>query len=299
MEFFYSDTFNIPLPPKHRFPGSKYGQLRAELLEKSILKSEQLKESPLVDRKDIELAHCTEYVEEFFTGQIDIKKMKRIGFPWSEFLVKRIKATMGGAIAAAESSLEYGISGQLAGGTHHAHFDYGGGYCIFNDFAIASLKLIKDKKVDRVAIVDLDVHQGDGNASLLKDNNNVFVLSLHGEKNYPFKKFPSDLDVALPDQCGDEYYLKSLNESLGAVDEFNPDLILYQAGVDVLEFDRLGRLNISYGGLKKRDELVLSHYKKKGVPVSMAIGGGYSDPIEHSVNGYVQTYEVAKSIHFF
>lgn len=299
MEFYYSDTFNLPLPPKHRFPGSKYGKLRAELLKKEILKPSNLKESPLATRVDIELAHCPQYIDDFYTGNLDIQKMKRIGFPWSEFLVKRIRATMGGAIAAAESALEYGLSGQLAGGTHHAHYDYGGGYCIFNDFAITALKLIAENKVDRVAVIDLDVHQGDGNASLLKENKSIFVLSVHGEKNYPFKKFPSDLDVPLPDKCDDSLYIKKLCEAVEAVYEFKPDLILYQAGVDVLEHDRLGRLNLSYEGLRQRDELVLSSFKKKGTPVSMALGGGYSDPIEHTIKGYTQTYEVAKKIHSF
>ena len=299
MKFFYSDTFDIPLPPKHRFPGSKYSQLRSELIDQGFLTSDQLIESPLASKDEIELAHSKDYIEEFFSGEIDLKKMKRIGFPWSEHLVKRIRATMGGAIAASEAALNDGLSGQLAGGTHHAHYDYGGGYCIFNDFAISALKLIKDKKVDRVAIVDLDVHQGDGNASLLKENKNVFVLSLHGEKNYPFKKFPSDLDVPLPDQCGDELYINKLNESLETLEEFKPEFVLFQAGVDVLEHDRLGRLNITYNGLRKRDEIIFKRFEKKGVPISMAIGGGYSDPIRHSVKAYAQTYEVAKKIYKF
>jgi len=299
MMFFYSDTFDIPLPRKHRFPGSKYSQLRAKLIEDGVLNKEQLIESPLASKKDIEIAHCEHYVNDFLTGSIDLKKMKRIGFPWSEHLVKRIRATIGGAVASAEAALEYGLSGQLAGGTHHAHYDYGGGYCIFNDFAVAALKLIKEKKVSKVAIVDLDVHQGDGNASLLKSNENVFVLSLHGEKNYPFKKFPSDLDVPLPDECSDELFLEKLSESLEVVRAFEPELILYQAGVDTLVYDRLGRLNLSYEGLKKRDEMVFGFFKNLKIPLSMAIGGGYSEPIEQSVRAYVQTYQVAKQVYKF
>ncbi|MEM7646815.1 MAG: histone deacetylase, partial [Pseudomonadota bacterium] len=173
------------------------------------------------------------------------------------------------------------------------------GYCIFNDFALAANHLITEKRVERVAIVDLDVHQGDGNASLLKNNPHVFVLSLHGEKNYPFRKFESDHDIGLPDFCDDQTYIEQLHRGLSAVDAFRPDIVLFQAGVDILELDKLGRLNISYQGLWQRDLLVLGHFKEQGIPVSMAIGGGYSDPIEHSVKGYIQTYLAAKEVHGF
>ncbi|NQZ19905.1 MAG: histone deacetylase [Bdellovibrionales bacterium] len=206
---------------------------------------------------------------------------------------------MGGALASAYQSLDFGLSGQLAGGTHHAHFDYGSGYCIFNDFAIVAKKLLHDDRIHRVAIIDLDVHQGDGNASLLKSDPNIFVLSLHGQKNFPFRKFESDLDIGLPDDCDDSTYLAALEQGLDAVVSFRPDIVLYQAGVDILVHDKLGRLNISYEGLKKRDERIFNIFKNKGIPISMAIGGGYSDPIEHSVAAYVQTYSVAKEIYKF
>lgn len=299
MFFYYSDHFDIPLPEKHRFPGSKYSKLRSELLRKNLVKGEQLLEAPRIEPSQLLNAHCPRYVEEFLTGTLCEKKMKRIGFPWSEHLVQRTLATQGGALAAARSSLEYGLSGQLAGGTHHAHYDYGAGYCIFNDFAVIALEALKSWSLQRVAIIDLDVHQGDGNADLLKENPHVFVLSLHGEKNFPFRKFESDLDIALKDGCEDQEYLRQLELGLEAVTAFRPDLVLYQCGVDILKEDKLGRLNISLRGLKQRDQRVLETFYKKGIPVCMAIGGGYADPIDLSVAAYVQTYEVAQHIHKF
>lgn len=299
MKFYYSDTFNIPLPEKHKFPGDKYRMLRQELINSKILSEDQLCESPLCSQEDLLLAHSDKYVTEFIEGRLDPKDLRRIGFPWSEHLVKRSLATIGGALAAADSALEFGISGQLAGGTHHAHRDYGSGYCVFNDFAVTALKLLSQKKVKKIAIVDLDVHQGDGNASICAQRPEIFVFSMHGQKNFPFRKFESDLDIGLPDGCEDEVYLKNLTLGLKAVEDFKPDFILYQAGVDILACDRLGRFNISYKGLEQRDRTVLEWAKNKGLPLSMGIGGGYAVPIEQSVKGYVQTYKVLKSIYKF
>jgi acetoin utilization deacetylase AcuC-like enzyme len=299
MLFYYSDHFDIPLPPKHPFPGRKYSQLREVLIQRGVLSSELLRPSPQLDPKDLLHVHCPNYVEQFLTGSLPVPVMKRIGFPWSEHLVQRTLATIGGAVASAQTALELGLSGQLAGGTHHAHRDYGLGYCIFNDFAVAADHLLRTKKVDRVAIVDLDVHQGDGNASLLGHRPDVFIFSMHGEKNFPFKKFNSDLDIPLPDGCEDPEYLHHLESGMEQVLGFRPDLVLYQAGVDILKEDRLGRLNISMEGLSQRDHIVLSRCQQRGIPVSMAIGGGYADPIDHSVMAYAQTYEVAQRIHGF
>jgi acetoin utilization deacetylase AcuC-like enzyme len=299
MKFYYSDTFNIPLPEKHKFPGSKYGMLRQELVDQKILSESQLFESPLCSVEDLLLAHSEKYVSEFNEGTLDPQALKRIGFPWSEHLVKRSLATVGGALAAADAALEFGISGQLAGGTHHSHRDYGSGYCVFNDFAVTAFSLIAKKKAQRVAIVDLDVHQGDGNASICSGRDDVFVFSMHGQKNFPFRKFSSDLDIGLPDECGDREYLQNLQLGLESVEAFHPDFILYQAGVDILECDYLGRLKISYEGLDRRDRVVMNWAKSRGIPISMGIGGGYAQPIEQSVKGYVQTYSTAKSIFKF
>ncbi|MEM8987431.1 MAG: histone deacetylase [Pseudomonadota bacterium] len=299
MIFFYSDTFDLNLPDGHRFPGRKYGMLRKRLLDEGVLREAQLRLSPAAARKDILRAHDAAYVGAIETGRIDPAAMRRIGFPWSLSLVERTKATIGGAIAAAEHALEHGLSGQLAGGTHHAHRDFGSGYCVFNDFAVAALRLLAEGRVRRIAIIDLDVHQGDGNAAILTPHPDVFVLSIHGAKNFPFRKPPSDLDVGLPDGVEDEAYLKALQEALPAAFDFKPDLILYQAGVDPLKEDRLGRFALTYDGLMKRDRIVLETACAKGVPVSMAIGGGYADPIDASVRAYANTYRVAKAIYAF
>ncbi len=299
MRFFYSDTFNLPLPAGHRFPGGKYTMLRERLLGEGVMKSEQLHRSPLASTDDLHRAHDADYVAQFESGALDREAMRRIGFPWSEHLVRRSRATVGGAVAAARAALDDGISGQLAGGTHHAHRDFGSGYCVYNDQAVAALRALAGNWVERVAIIDLDVHQGDGSAAILTGNPHVFVFSMHGAKNFPFRKSTSDLDVALPDGTDDVAYLEALDEHLSTVFAFRPDLVLYQAGVDPLEQDRLGRLALTYAGLRGRDEMVLRACLLHGVPVAMALGGGYCDPIETSVEAYANTYRAAKAIYRF
>ena len=296
MKFFYSDVFNLNLPQGHRFPGGKYAMLRRTLAEDAILAPGQLALSPSVAEADLLRAHAAAYVAAIDTGAIAPAAMRRIGFPWSDHIPRRARATMGGAVAAARAALEHGLSGQLAGGTHHAHYDFGSGYCVFNDFAVAALAVLAAGLASRVAIIDLDVHQGDGNAAILSAREDVFVFSVHGEKNFPFRKVASDLDVALPDGTEDEAYLRALGDALPAVWAFNPDLVLYQAGVDPLAEDKLGRMALTHDGLKRRDEMVLAACKARGVPVSMAIGGGYADPIEASVAAYANTYRVAKEL---
>ena len=299
MRFFYSDTFNLPLPAGHRFPGGKYTMLRERLLDEAVLHCDQLHCSPLADTADLHRAHDVDYVAQFESGSLDREAMRRIGFPWSEHLVRRARATVGGAVAAARAALDEGISGQLAGGTHHAHRDFGSGYCVYNDQAVAALRALASKWVERVAIIDLDVHQGDGSAAILTGNPLVFVFSIHGEKNFPFRKSTSDLDVALPDGADDAAYLDALDEHLSAVFAFRPDLVLYQAGVDPLKEDRLGRLALTYAGLKARDEMVFRACLLNGVPVAMALGGGYCDPIDASVEAYANTYRAAKTVYRF
>lgn len=299
MKFYFSDHFDFPLPDKHRFPGMKYGMLREQLLSEGILTSDMLHESPLCEFEDLALAHDPEFIQRFESGNLDKQEMRRIGFPWSEFYVTRCRATVGGAIASVETALEFGISGQLAGGTHHAYRDFGSGYCTYNDQAVAALRALHSGWVGRIAVVDLDVHQGDGTAAILGKHPNVFVFSMHGKKNFPFRKQISDLDVELEDETTDDEYIERLDCGLEAVWNFRPDLILFQAGVDILAHDKLGRLSISYDGLRRRDEMVLSQAAYRDVPVSMAIGGGYSEPISHSVEGYVSTYRVAKSVFKF
>jgi acetoin utilization deacetylase AcuC-like enzyme len=298
MKFFYSDTYPLPLPEGHRFPVEKYTLLRQGLVSQGLLSEDMLHRSPLVKRDDLLRAHAPGYVDAFEQGALDDKAIRRIGLPWSEAQVTRTHATMGGAVAAARSALEHGLSGQLGGGTHHAHYDYGAGFCVFNDFAIACLHVLSKGLAQRVAIIDLDVHQGDGNAAMLSRRDDVFVFSMHGKNNFPHNKCVSDLDVELDDNCADDVYLSLLQEHLSEVFAFSPDLVLYQCGVDGLEYDRMGRLKLTFDGLMQRDELVLSACYQRGIPVSMGIGGGYAKPITHSVEAYMNTYRVVKRLYF-
>jgi len=297
MRVYYSDTFNLPLPEGHRFPGQKYGMLREQLLREGLVAPHELHLSPLAEDRDIARAHAPDFIAAFEEGSLDERAIRRIGFPWSPHIVTRTRATVGGAVAATRAALDDGISGQLAGGTHHAHADFGAGYCIYNDQAVAALTALENGWVSRVAIVDLDVHQGDGTAAILAKHPDIFVFSMHGEKNFPFRKYESDLDVPLPDGMADAAYLRALAEHLPAVFAFRPDIVLYQAGIDPLEADKLGRLALTHDGLMARDEIVLGECARRGIPVAMAIGGGYANPIAPSVTAYANTYRVVRQIH--
>ncbi|MEM1379804.1 MAG: histone deacetylase [Pseudomonadota bacterium] len=297
MIFFTAQDFNIDLPEGHRFPGHKYRLLEDKLVHDGTLAPWQLKTSPIASDETILTVHTAAYLQSLEDGTIDHRAMRRIGFPWSEQIPRRGRRTVGGAVAAAREALKSGLSGQLAGGTHHAHPDFGAGFCIFNDQATVASVLLSEGIVDRVAVIDLDVHQGDGNAAVLAPRPDCFVLDVFGEKNFPFRKVPSDLDVPLADHTEDPAFLRAIEEHLEAVWAFKPDLVLYQAGVDPLVHDKLGRLDISFEGLRARDTLVLENCKARGIPVSMAIGGGYSDPISDTVTAYAGTYEVAKDVY--
>ncbi len=293
---YYPDTPDLPLPAGHRFPSTKYRLLREKLVEQALLKDWLLAPSPAATIADLERAHAPDYVRAVLEGTLASDIQRRIGLPWSETLALRSRATVGGSLAAAREALRRGFSGQLAGGTHHAHRDFGSGYCVFNDLAVAALTLLAEGEVQRVAVVDLDVHQGDGNAALLTSHPGAFVLSLHGDKNFPFRKVPSDLDVALPDGTNDRDYLHALADALDAVAHFRPDLVLYLSGVDPLQNDTLGRLALTFEGLMERDRLVLEFCRRRGVPVSIAIGGGYANPIADTVEAYANTFRVAYEV---
>lgn len=296
MKIFYSDLYTLPLPDDHRFPIEKYRLLRDYLVEHEIIDSNQLHESPQASVEELCLAHLPSYVKSIQDGSVDLQIIKRIGFPWSYNLFLRSCATVGGALASAKSALIEGIAGNLAGGTHHAHYDRGEGYCVFNDIAVATRYLKKEKLAKRIAIIDLDVHQGNGNSSILKNDEGVFIFSIHGEKNYPFIKIPSHLDIALPNGVTDDVYLDALATGLVEVKKFEPDFIFYQMGVDPLEFDHLGKMSLTFDGLKSRDEMVLSYAFKSQIPISLALGGGYAKPIEKSVEAYANTYRVIRDL---
>lgn len=296
MLVYYPDTQDLPLPPGHRFPARKYRLLRERILSQGILGNWDMAPSPMAGLAELERAHAPEYVRAVLEGTLAPELQRRIGLPWSETLAARSRATVGGSLAGARRALRDGFSGQLAGGTHHAQRDFGSGYCVFNDLAVVALTLLGEGAIERIAIVDLDVHQGDGNAALLTGHPGAFVLSLHGEKNFPFRKVPSDLDVALSDGTGDRAYLHALAEALEVVAGFRPELVLYLAGVDPLRTDTLGRLDLTFDGLMARDRQVLELCRRRAIPVSIAIGGGYADPITDSVEAYANTFRVAREV---
>ncbi|MCB1511310.1 MAG: histone deacetylase [Hyphomicrobiaceae bacterium] len=296
MRFYYPDTPDLPLPDGHRFPAEKYRLVRTFVQQERVLGRADLIPSPLAERKELLLAHDEIYLDDVLAGTIPPEIQRRIGLPWSPILADRSRRTVGGAIAAARAALADGVSGQLAGGTHHAHRGFGSGFCVFNDLAVAALTMLAEGAVRRVAIVDTDVHQGDGNAAILGPDPAVFVVSLHGEKNFPFRKVPSDLDIGLPDGTGDAAYLDALAGALDAVSRFRPDLVLYLSGADPLQQDALGRLALTHEGLMARDRAVLSMCRDRAIPVTVALGGGYCRPIGPTVMAYINTLRVTRDV---
>ena len=299
LTFYYPRTPVLPLPKGHRFPAEKYRMLR-ELAEASgLLGQAALVPSPAATREELLYAHDADYIDAVFSGQLDPAIQRRIGLPWSPTLLARSRATVGGSLAAARVALEHGVSGQLAGGTHHAHRDFGSGFCTFNDLAVTTLVLLAEGRCNRIAILDLDVHQGDGNAAILAGMPGVLTVSIHGEKNFPFRKVPSDIDIGLPNETGDFVYLQAVATALDAIQAFNPDLLLYLSGADALEADRLGRLSLSLEGLGQRDRCVFQFARERGLPISFALGGGYAEPIAATVEGYAGTLRSARDVFGF
>ncbi len=296
MRFYFPDTPELPLPQGHRFPRSKYRLLKEKLERDGVLEGATLVASPSADDDHILRAHDAAYVAAVANGDLARDAQRLIGLPWSEVLALRARVVVGGALAAAREALATGLSGQLAGGTHHAHRDFGSGFCVFNDLAVTALALIAERRLDRIAIVDLDVHQGDGNAAILAGNAAVLVASVHGERNFPFAKMTSDIDVGLADGTGDDDYLAALMPVLEQVAAFRPELILYLSGADPLVSDTLGRLSLSFAGMIARDRAVFALARRLGVPVSIAIGGGYADPISDTVEAYANTFRAAREV---
>jgi acetoin utilization deacetylase AcuC-like enzyme len=297
MIVYYSDKNTISLPRGHHFPAEKYQLLRLALIEQQLVKPNELRQAPRASKEMITLAHTEQYYDSIINGSVDQKILSRIGLPWSVELVKRSLSSVGGSIQAALVALNFGLAGNLGGGTHHAMADRGQGFCVFNDLAVASLYLLNNKLARRIAILDLDAHQGNGNSSILGKNPAMFILSLHGDKTYPFHKIPSTIDIALHEYIGDKEYLSSLNEVLPSLFDFNPDIIFYIAGVDPLQGDRYGKLGLSLAGLAQRDRLVITESKRNNIPLAMVMGGGYANPIQNTVEAHVQTYRILKDIY--
>jgi len=289
---FYADHFVLPLPPGHRFPMRKYSLLREAVACR--VAGLEFREAPRAGDEALLLAHTASYVAAASAGTLDAARQREIGFPWSEAMIERSRRSAGATIEACRAALGDGIAINLAGGTHHAYADKGGGFCVFNDAAIAARMLQRDGRVRHVAVVDLDVHQGNGTASILQGDPTVFTLSLHGEKNYPFRKEASDLDVGLPDDCDDDTYAAALQSALDTLfARFTPDLIIYLAGADPHEGDRLGRLKLTMDGLARRDALVFEVALARGLPVAVAMAGGYGHRIEDTVAVHTQTIGLA------
>jgi acetoin utilization deacetylase AcuC-like enzyme len=299
---FYTDHQILPLPPQHRFPIEKYRLLREKLARDGVF---VLEPAPLADLDVIGLVHDTAYVEGFLAGSLGEPAMRRIGFPWSEGLVKRTLASVGSTLAASRDALAHGWGGTLAGGTHHAFASEGSGYCIFNDIAIATRWLQAMRpgnglgaraKIRRVAVVDLDVHQGDGTAHIFREEASVFTLSVHCKANFPLHKQLSSLDVKLDPGIGDEEYLQAVKFALERVWEFRPEFVFYQSGVDGLASDRLGKLKLTPEGLKERDREVMRGVRELDVPFVITIGGGYSEPISLTAEAHANTFRMAAEV---
>lgn len=275
----------------------KYELIPAQLLREGVVEKASFYLPELVDIGSILLAHDQQYVNDLLNLSLDPKMIRRIGFPLSQSLVERELYLVDGTIKACLFAQKYGVAFNTAGGTHHAGYDYGEGFCLLNDQAIASAYLLARGLVNRVLIIDLDVHQGNGTAHIFKNNEQVFTLSMHGDKNFPFIKETSDLDIPLVDGMQDEEYLRLLTDHLGRVfDEFNPDFVCYQAGVDVLATDKLGKLKLTADGCRQRDEIVFMNCLKRRIPVQVSMGGGYSVHIKDIVNAHVSTFKSAAAI---
>jgi acetoin utilization deacetylase AcuC-like enzyme len=297
MKAFYSDRYVIPLPPQHRFPIVKYAMIRQRLDAEGVLPTHHLFHPPLVERDEARLVHTADYYDRLVAGQLTAREIRRLGLPWSEALVGRSRVSVGGTLAAARAALADGVAANLGGGTHHAFAEHGEGFCVFNDIAVAIRVLRAEGLIRRAAVVDLDVHQGNGTAAIFADDPEVFTLSLHGEKNYPLVKQQSTLDVALADGTDDEEYLYALALHLATtLDGFRPDIVFYQAGVDPFFDDRLGRLALTLAGLKRRDEMVLAACRSRQLPCVITLGGGYAREVADTVEAHCNTIRAARAI---
>ncbi|HMT81864.1 MAG TPA: histone deacetylase [Ottowia sp.] len=299
MKTFYSTQLSLPLPPGHRFPMGKYAALRDRLAAEC--EGLRLAQAPPASDAELALAHAPAYVAAVAQGRLDARAQREIGFPWSEAMVERSRRSVGASIQATRVAQREGVAANLAGGTHHASAQAGSGYCVFNDIAVAARLLQAERtgggqqaRPPRIAVIDLDVHQGNGTASIFADDPSVFTLSLHGEKNFPFRKVAGDLDVGLPDGTGDQAYLDALDLALVELDSrFRPDAVFYLAGADPHEGDRLGRLKLSYDGLLARDRRVFDWAWTRRLPLTLCMGGGYGHDIGTTVQVQVNTFGVA------
>ena len=298
MQFFYCDTVALPLPAGHRFPLSKYQRLHEKIRQTKLVPPQNLRLSAPASKAQLELAHDPAYIRRVFSGELSEKEIRRIGFPWSRGLVQRSRHSVGCTIGACRTALKEGLAAALAGGTHHAGPDWGQGFCVFNDVAVALRSLQVTSHLQRAIVLDCDVHQGNGTAAIFSNDPTVYTFSIHAEKNFPVRKVPSDCDVPLPDKTGDAAYLSALAAHVpAALAAANADLAVYICGADPYVGDRLGRLALTPAGLAQRDEYILSSCQARGLPVALCLGGGYAPDVSETVDIYYQSMAIAAARH--
>ena len=295
----FHQNYIHPLDKNHRFPMIKYELIPEQLLRENTCSPDNFFEPGIISDEIVLKTHEEEYFKRFRNLNLSKKEVREIGFPLSEELVTREMTIAQGTIDCVNYSLKNGISMNIAGGTHHAFYDRGEAFCMLNDQAIAAKYLINKKLVKKIMIIDLDVHQGNGTASIFSANKEVFTISFHGKKNYPFRKEKSDIDVEFDDNTDDQFYLNKLKNLIpNAIDNFKPDFIFYLSGVDVLNNDKLGRLGLSIDGCKERDKFILELCNKKSIPVQVSMGGGYSELLKNIIEAHSNTFRLAQEIYF-
>lgn len=295
----FDPVYILPLPPGHRFPMLKYELIPEQLLYEGLISNDSLFSPGKLEEDVIKLTHDENYWTRLRDLKLSDAEVRRAGFPLSATFVEREIRIARGTIDASIHALEHGIAFNVAGGTHHAGSNWAEGFCLLNDQAIAANYLLSNSLAKRIMIIDLDVHQGNGTAEIFSKEARVFTFSMHAEKNFPFRKEKSDLDISLSDGITDAEYLELLSENLSFIMEsFKPDFIFYLAGVDVLATDKLGKLNLSISGCKQRDEMVLHYCHSLGLPVQISMGGGYSPKITDIVEAHCNTYRIAHDLYF-
>ncbi len=288
----YNDNYDIPLPEGHRFVGTKFSDLYNFIKNSNLYTNLTIHQSNSAPINDVQVVHNSDYVLNVKEGNLSRDQERRINLPWSARLAKRSFLAIQGTLQTSQLALDYGIACHLAGGTHHAFKDCGSGFCVFNDLAYASIALLNQKKVKKILILDLDVHQGDGTASICENIDNIFTCSIHCKNNFPFDKKNSNLDVPIDDEVDDVKYINILTKTLDQIESnFTPDIVFYDAGVDVHSNDDLGNLNLTDDGIKKRDEIVCEYFKEKKVPLCTVIGGGYSKNRQELASRHFSIFE--------
>lgn len=290
MKAFSTDQFELPLPPDHRFPIAKYRLLRERVEATSWFAPHDVISAPAATDEELLRVHTPEYLCKLMTGTLSSAEIRRIGLPYTPQMVERSRRSTGATIAAARIALEHGVAVNLAGGTHHAFADAGEGFCVFNDVAVAIRAMQAERQIVRAVVIDLDVHQGNGTASVFRDDPSVFTFSVHGEKNFPLRKVPSDLDIALPDGVEDAAFLCAVEEGTWeSLYRSRADMVFYLAGADPHEGDRLGRMKVTKSGLSRRTEIVLDLCRTHRLPVVTVMAGGYGHDVNDTVDVYFDT----------